>query len=74
MSFVVKLQDVYYTKSKQNGNVGARCIVPTEKMGNKMVRAQFIVPLQHNCNQKTIIYFEFVCNTLYKKYFEFFGE
>ena len=49
MSFVVKLQDVYYTKSKQNANVGARCIVPTENENNvKTERAQFIVPLRED--------------------------
>ena len=39
-------------KSKQNGNVGARCIVPKVNRNNtKTERAQFIVPLQHNYNQ-----------------------
>ena len=35
-------------KSTQNSNVAARCIVPSEKLGNNMARAQFIAPLQHN--------------------------
>ena len=36
---------------------------PQEKLGNNIVRAQFIVPLQRNCSQKTIVYYRIICNT-----------
>jgi len=37
-------------KSKQNSIVGARCIVPTGEIRQNIVRAQFIVLLQHDYN------------------------
>ena len=64
----------YYPKSKQNGK-GHDASYPRETLSNKMVRAQFIVPLQHNYYQKAKIYYEFICNTLYNKiFFKLFGE
>ena len=36
---------------------------PQEILSNKIVRAQFIVPLQHNYNQKGTIYCKIICNT-----------
>jgi len=35
---------------------------PQKILGNKMVRAQFIVPLQHNYSQKAILYCKIICN------------
>ena len=33
--------------------LGHNASCPQEKLGNNIVRAQFIVPQQHNYNQKT---------------------
>jgi len=38
---------------------------PQEKLGNNMARAQFIVPLQHNYNQKVIICYKIIYNVPY---------
>ena len=38
---------------------------PQEKLGNNMARAQFIVPLQDNYNQKIIIYYKIIYNAPY---------
>jgi hypothetical protein len=39
--------------------------VPTGEISNNMARAQFIVPLQHNYNQKVIICYKIICNVPY---------